>query len=375
MTSRTQEDHARVTAAIADDSVEKLFTHRFLFATELFESLVDAACFANLDALGAFSGPSFDPRELGVVARAEHALGYHVRKLETRGYLARHGDRYHRTGAAPASPEACAQALAEVPEASVGGEIVSLLVAEGPAFFRGEKSGEEILFSPIRLPLWFRYFSNDNLLYSVNNELGALALSRELPPGGSILEVGGGCGSAAELALRSLEGRVARYVFTEVVPTFLRRGERAARAAARGAEVCALKLDMTRPWEPQGIVPGSFDAVYSVNCFHVAPDLDFVLREARAAVKPGGLVAVSECLRPTHVDTPIYVEFIFNFLESFTNVGLHGTRRPNHGFLTPAAWRASFEHAGLGNVQVTPDVDRVAETYPFFFVGALTARA
>lgn len=368
-----------MTAAIADDSVEKLFTHRFLFATELFENLVDAACFANLDALGAFSGPSFDPRELGVVARAEHALGYHVRKLETRGYLARgrggDGDRYHRTGEAPASPEACAQALAEVPEALVGGEIVSLLAAEGPAFFRGEKSGEEILFSPIRLPLWFRYFSNDNLLYSVNNELGALALSRELPLGASILEVGGGCGSAAELALKSLEGRVSRYLFTEVVPTFLRRGERAARAAARGAEFSALKLDMTKPWEPQGIAPGSFDAVYSVNCFHVAPDLDFVLREARAALKPGGLVAVSECLRPTHVDTPIYVEFIFNFLESFTNVELHGARRPNHGFLTPAAWRASFEHAGFGNVRVTPDVDRIAETYPFFFVGALTARA
>jgi hypothetical protein len=235
VTSRTQEDQARVTAAIADDSVEKLFTYRFLFATELFENLVDAACFANLDALGAFAGPSFDPRELGVVARAEHALRYHVRKLETRGYLARDGGddgtRYRRTGKPPESPESCAQALAEVPEASVGGEIVSLLAAEGPAFFRGEKS-EEILFSPIRLPLWFRYFSNRNLLYSVNNELGALALSRELPSGSAILEVGGGCGSAAELALRSLAGRVSRYLFTEVVPTFLRRGERAARAAA-----------------------------------------------------------------------------------------------------------------------------------------------
>ena len=50
-----------------------------------------------------------------------------------------------------------------------------------PAFLRGEKTGEEILFSPARLPLWFDYFSNDNLLYQINNRLGAEAVARALP--------------------------------------------------------------------------------------------------------------------------------------------------------------------------------------------------
>ena len=119
---------------------------------------------------------------------------------------------------------------------------MTLLAAEAPEFFRGNKTGEEILFSPVRLPLWIRYFSNANILYAINNTLGAETLARVLPEEGvEVLEVGGGCGSAAEAALRRLGARVARWRFTELVPTFARRGERAARAAAAGE----------RAWRPR----------------------------------------------------------------------------------------------------------------------------
>ncbi|HEV8268630.1 MAG TPA: methyltransferase, partial [Thermoanaerobaculia bacterium] len=262
------------------------------------------------------------------------------------------------------------------PDAAVGAEVVKTLAAEAPRFFRGEVTGEEILFSPTKLPLWIRYFSNANILYAINNTLGAEALSRALPaPGAAVLEVGGGCGSAAEEALKKLGARAATYRFTEVVPTFARRGERAARAAASPeTSVTASKLDMTKPWADQGIAPESADAVYSVNCFHVAPDLDFVLAEARTALKPGGVCVVSECVRPSKLSRPVYVEFIFDFLESFTKVTTHPVKRPTHGFLTPAAWHASFLSAGFPDVSILPDVDRLAERYPDFVVGAVTAR-
>jgi SAM-dependent methyltransferase len=168
---------------------------------------------------------------------------------------------------------------------------------------------------------------------------------------------------------------VARWRFTELVPTFARRGERAARAAAGpGTLVEAARLDMTKPWEAQGVAPGSFDAVYSVNCFHVAPDLAFVLSEARAALRPGGVAVVSECVKPGAHPPPSYVDFVFDFLTSFTDVRTEPVLRPNHGFLSPAAWRASFAAAGFRDVEVFPDVDAVAARFPKFFVGALVAR-
>ena len=355
-------DFNDVVGAIADERVRALFSQRFLVATEIYDELVDAACLRIFEEIGGkFSAEEEFPEH------TRPAFRYVVEKLAHGGFL-RKGNE---------TVESLAAELAETePDAAVGAEIVTLLAAEAPDFFHGKKSGEEILFAPARLPLWIRYFSNANILYAINNTLGAETLSRVLPAAGAeVLEIGGGCGSAAEEALRRLGSSVSRWRFTELVPTFARRGERAARAAAApGTAVEAAKVDMTKPWEAQGIAPASFDAVYSVNCFHVAPDLGFVLREARAALTPGGVAVVSECVRPGKNPPPSYVDFVFNFLTSFTNVALDPVLRPNHGFLSPAAWRANFAAAGFRDVALVPDVDAVAARYPKFFVGAVAAR-
>jgi len=380
--TRSARDFPLVSAAIDDPAIRALFTERFLVATEIYDALVDAACWKLLGDVGALPGPGEERDEETLLAqypeRARPVLRYMIEKLTDAGFLRRVSER-GVAGAAPAPPDVAALAAelaAAEPDAAVGAEIVSLLADEGAAFLRGEKTGEEILFSPARLPLWIRYFSNANILYAINNTLGAEALTRVLPASGAeILEIGGGCGSAAEAALPRLGARVARWRFTELVPTFARRGERAARAAAApGTLVEAAKLDMTKPWAEQGVLPGTFDSVYSVNCFHVAPDLGFVLAEAKAALKPGGVVVVSECVKPGAHPPPSYVDFVFDFLTSFTDVKTDPVLRPNHGFLSPAAWRASFAAAGFHGVEVLPDVDAVAARFPKFFVGALVAQ-
>jgi SAM-dependent methyltransferase len=367
-------DFPDVIGAISDDGVRALFSQRFLVATEIYDELVDAACLRIFEEVAReFSAEEEFP------SHTQPALRYIIEKLTHAGFLRRvsGAGKYDVARTPKSTVESLAAELAATePDAAVGAEIVTLLAAEAPEFFRGTKTGEEILFSPARLPLWIRYFSNVNILYAINNTLGAEALQRVLPPyGAEVLEVGGGCGSAAEAALLRLGSRVSRWRFTELVPTFARRGERAARAAAApGTLVQAAKLDMTKPWEDQGVEPGSFDAVYSVNCFHVAPDLGFVLAEAKAALKPGGLAVVSECVKPGAHPPPSYVDFVFNFLSSFTNVTLDPVLRPNHGFLSPTAWRASFTAAGFREVTLIPDVDAVAARYPKFFVGAIAAR-
>ena len=410
--ARSARDFPLVSAAIGDPAIRALFTERFLVATEIYDALVDAACWKLLGDIGARPGPGEEREEEEILAeypaRTHPALRYMIEKLTDAGYLLGRVSGRGAAGLVSAPPNASAPidllrkssstvSLAETPEAlngprsvaslaaelasvepdaAVGAEIVSLLADEGAAFFRGEKTGEDILFSPVRLPLWIRYFSNANILYAINNTLGAEALSRLLPASGAeVLEIGGGCGSAAEAALARLGARVARWRFTELVPTFARRGERAARAAASpGTLVEAARLDMTKPWDAQGALPGTFDAVYSVNCFHVAPDLAFVLAQARSALKLGGVVVVSECVKPGASPPPCYVDFVFDFLASFTDVATDPALRPNHGFLSPAAWRASLAAAGFRDVTILPDVDAVAARFPRFFVGAVAAR-
>lgn len=381
--SRTSEaQFPALSALIPDPEVRALFTWPFLRASEVFDELVDAASAEVLRRAGAWPvGNGTDPAALvasrGWAPRSLPLVAFVHRKLAAAGFLETDGGTYAASGREPGDLAALEAELAAVDlDSAVAGEAVRILVEEAGAFLAGERTGEEILFRPDRLPLWFRYFSNRNLLYSVNNTLGALALSRVLPQsGGRVLEIGGGAGSAAEAALARLGGRVSRYLFTEVVPTFARRGERAARAAAApGVAVDAAKLDMTKPWAPQGAEPGAFDAVYSVNCFHVAPDLSAVLDEARQALAPGGWLVVSECVRPLGNEQPIYVELVFDLLESFTQVALDPVARPTHGFLTPAAWRESLRRAGFVDVTFLPDAEELARSYPSFFASAVAAR-
>jgi SAM-dependent methyltransferase len=382
MTAARAVRHPDVAALLREDGIDALFTERFMGAAEVFDDLVNAACWAILDGMGRLppedGAPEAVARDEGPIpSRARPAFRYLFDKLLSAGALVRNGSALVRSAPPPRGVESLTAELAgREPDAAVGAEIVRILVHEAPAFFAGAKTGEEILFAPGRLPLWFRYFSNGNVLYAVNNALGAEILSRAVPGGASILEVGGGGGSAAEAVLARLGRGVSRYRFTELVPAFARRGERAARAAASpGTTVETGRLDMTKPWRDQGIEPASFDAVYSVNCFHVAPDLPFVLSEAKAALKTGGAAVVSECIRPSVHDRPTWVEFVFDFLESFTNVKTDPVLRPTHGFLTPGAWRRSFVAAGFRLVEVIPDVDRLARHYPDFFVGAVVARS
>jgi SAM-dependent methyltransferase len=378
-------EFAQLRAAIADERVRELFPFRFLAVNETFARLVDATACRILSSIDALPGPAGmtvqqAKKAFSIPWRRTVALKFLYEKLSCSGVLRQWNGRYFPGAVAVDDFEVVAAELAaREPGAAVAAEILATLIQEAKRYFRGETSGDEILFAPQQLPLWLKYFSNDNPLYAINNTIGAEALSRLVPENGGafeILEIGGGCGSAAEQAMRTLGSAITRYRFTEVAETFARHGERAARAAAAPSTVVeSARLDMTLPWAAQGVEPGTFDAVYAVNCFHVAPDLEFVVTEAARALKPGGTVVVSECVRPTTLARPIHAEIIFDFLDSFTDVMTDPVKRPTHGFLTPTAWQATFEAAGLGDVTVLPDVDAIARDYPDFVVGAVLARA
>ncbi|HXM75825.1 MAG TPA: methyltransferase domain-containing protein, partial [Thermoanaerobaculia bacterium] len=134
-----------------------------------------------------------------------------------------------------------------------------------------------------------------------------------------------------------------------------------------------LRVDMDRDFPDQGIASEIADVVYAVNTVHIAKDLAATLRRIRLTLKPGGTAVFSECIRPFD-GQPIYVEFVFNFLENFTGVATDEATRPNHGFLTPENWRRAFHAAGFEEPRILPDVEELARHYDAFFVAAVSAR-
>ena len=379
-------------ARIPDPAVRSLFTPQFILCSEEFDRFTVDTLLNLVSDLGLSEALSYGTSVAELVAsrgwspRATIPLTWFLRKLAAEEHVTVEGSGadavYRSRGTLPVGEpdRAEARSLALDRRSAPPFAVVRAMIDHVPAFLRGELSGEEVLFHPSKLPLWFDYFSNDNLLYQINNRLGAEAVLRALPVGrpASVVEIGGGSGSAAlavaeRLARDGALSRIGRYVFTEIVPTFLRRAERTIRARWPGLAAEFRRLDMDREFADQGIEPRSADVVYAVNTIHIAQDLAATLARIRETLRPGGVAVFSECVRPFE-GQPIYVEFVFNFLENFTGVATDPRTRPNHGFLTPRSWRRSLAAAGFEKPEILPDVETLARHYEAFFVAAVSAR-
>jgi SAM-dependent methyltransferase len=393
VTART-EDLDTLLARIPDLRIRELFSHEFILCAEHFDRFTLDSVLRVVHELGLEAALDRGTTAAGIVAergfapRARVPIAWFLAKLAAEDLLETSGAGpdadpvYRARGPLPSGDpdRAEAQARAIDPRSMPAFAVVRAMLEHVPAFLRGEKTGEEILFSPARLPLWFDYFSNDNLLYEINNRLGAEAVARALPATrrATVVEIGGGSGSAAlavgeRLAREARLPRIERYCFTEIVPTFLRRAERSLRARFPELPAEFSRLDMNADFAAQGIPAGVADVVYAVNTVHIARDLAATLARIRETLKPGGVAVFSECVRP-FPGQPIYVEFVFNFLENFTGVATDPATRPNHGFLTPENWRRAFQAAGFEQPQILPDVEELAKHYDAFFVAAVSAR-
>jgi len=369
------------------------FTASFVRSARLYDEFVHRLVFSVFRTSGLAAAVTGEPGTAEEIiaraglepARARVPVEWILRRLSHRCVLEQtdgHGQPRFRVRAAV--PELDPASVLEEQHRQDPSWLPSYVLAETvardyPAFLRGERTGEEILFSPSRLRLWVDFFSNDNGLYAVNNLVGAGAVEEWLPPGPvAIMELGGGLGSGAAALLDGLRraGRwpdIREYRFTELVPFFLRRGQHTLQT--RFPEASFLKfgsLDMNRSFEEQGVAPGSLSLVYAVNTLHVARDLDLTIRGIFHSLAPGGRLVASECIRTTPAQA-VYIEFIFNLMETFRSPVLHPTYRPNGGFLTPEQWLGAMKAGAFADVVVLPDIAALRDRFPDFNVGAVGA--
>src|SRR5215510_2232630 len=246
-----------------------------------------------------------------------------------------------------------------------------------PAVATGQQGADHNLFGHQGVPLWLKYFNNDNLTYAVNNWVGAAAAADRLfsQPTLRVLEIGAGTGSATEILLtlfgeRGLLPQLQRFVITEPNAYFRRCNQRKLTALYPNLPLEWSTVDLDLPWSAQGVGPGEFDVVYAVNVMHVSKNLLFSLKEARSALATDGWLVIGECVRP-YDNQPMYPELMFQILDSFNNVETDPEIRPNPGFLTAEQWRRAFLRAGFDQVEVAPDIERIREIYPHFFTGAI----
>src|SRR5262245_16109184 len=235
-----------------------------------------------------------------------------------------------------------------------------------PRVARGEANGDRALL--MKASLWVAYFANANGYYALNNRVVAAAVAaRAAGRPARVLELGAGLGSASEAVLARLSA-VERYHVTEPLPFFRRRAERTLRAAHPALAFEFGAVDQNGAWAAQGVRPAGHSLVVGVNVFHLARDLVATLREAFAALEPGGWLVAGEAIRP-HPAACVGAELPFQILQSYHAVETDPVLRPTPGFLTAEGWAGALGRAGFGEIELVPDAARLRDLWE----GAITA--
>lgn len=360
-----------------------LFTRPFLFLHKVSRIYTARTCLLLLLDLGwegrLRCGVSLEDLVATATPQVRKPLAWMLPFLAGEGLLECENGRYTLTG----TPDLELRALREEAERQAPGHRVNFDLLDGVRshirpFFTEGKAGEGLLFDLALFPLWLAYFRNENLCYLPNNLLTLLALKEGLPEGARVLELGAGAGSFAQLVAQrgAAEGwlaLIAEYRFTDVAPTFLRRAQRDLKDTTPGLPLSFKALDLNLPLQAQGIEPGSLDAIVGINVLHVAHHLDATLKELRHCLKPGGRLVIGECVKP-NLAKPLYLEFFFTFIRSFTEVQLDPQWRPAHGFLDPESWNRALGHAGFAEVDFIPPPRPLMNQHPTFNATGITAR-
>jgi len=370
--------------AMTPDLPEELFDDEFHVACERLDRFIGAlvrSMARDLDLVGRRLPTAAElTAARGWSADGQLALEWLLETLELYG----HADRT-ATGwevAAPLdgeSPEAIrAEAVAALPATEPAYRVMELSAAALPSVLAGKTRGEDAIFGPSTLGLWFDYCSNANPHYAINNRLLAIAGSRAAGPGARVFEVGGGGGSAAQALLAELtaDGKPpAHYTFTELHPAFLRRGGRTVQASLPpGCGLATMRYDVNLDPASQSVPAGQFDLVVAVNTLHLAQDPVQALAYLRGLLSPGGAVVLGELVRPTPL-APVHLELPFAMLEAYRRAPLAAGIRQRPGFMSFAGWRQALQEAGFGEVSLLPEnLEHCAQVYPGYYCAAITAR-
>lgn len=318
--------------------------------------------------------------ERGWVAGSETTLRWLLSTLELFGHASRRGDAWviAAFNSTPSSAQLRSAALATNPAVEPAYEVLALAAAALPDVLRGTVRGEDALFGPRTMGVWFSYFSNDNPLYAPSNRVTATAAARAACPSPRVLELGGGGGSAAEEVARRLTAAGKPpwlYHFSELQPAFLRRGARVAQAALPPATAFgAFRYDINEPPAAQGVEPRQYDLIVAVNTVHLARDLTVTLTMLRSLLADGGALVLGELIRPASTGA-VHLELPFSLLSSFRETAAASAGRRPAGFLPEAMWRDALHAAGFRRISTLPkSLAACAERYPGFYAAAFTAR-
>ena len=165
---------------------------------------------------------------------------------------------------------------------------------------------------------------------ALHAELTAKAAEGEL----RLLEIGAGTGGTTAALLPMLQSfgdRLAEYRYTDLSRAFLMHAEE--HYAPRLPALKTAIFDVCRPLAGQPIERARYDAVIATNVLHATPNMRETVRNAKAALKRGGVLLVNEIS-----EWSWHTHFTFGLLEGWWLYEDAPLRLPGSPGLSPEGW-------------------------------------
>ncbi|SOO20299.1 Polyketide synthase (fragment) [Xanthomonas citri pv. fuscans] len=158
-----------------------------------------------------------------------------------------------------------------------------------------------------------------------------------------LLEIGAGTGGTSAgvfEALRPWAGSIDEYAYTDVSRAFLKHAEQ--RYGSDNPYLRYLIFDVERPLAPQSVEEGAYDVVIATNVLHATRDIRQTLRNAKAALRGGGLILINEinCFS-------LVAHLTFGLTEGWWRFTDTALRLPGSPALRADAWARVLEAEGF----------------------------
>ncbi|WP_211905902.1 SDR family NAD(P)-dependent oxidoreductase [Ralstonia syzygii] len=217
-----------------------------------------------------------------------------------------------------------------------------------PAILRGEQQATGVIFPGGSMALVEDIYKNNRISDYFNAVLGEVVADvarrhAEVDRPLRILEIGAGTGGTTAGLIDRLQPwreRIAEYCYTDVSQAFLRHAE--ARFAPAAPYLRTAIFDVSRACSEQGIRTHHYDLVIATNVLHATPDLRRTLRNAKTALRRGGLLLLNEIS-----ERSMFTHLTFGLLEGWWLYDDAALRIEGCPGLYPERWRQLLQSQGF----------------------------
>ena len=230
-------------------------------------------------------------------------------------------------------------------------QLLDACLKDLPSVLTGEKSATSVLFPDGSMALVEGVYKHNKISDYFNRVLieAALAYIESRPKDAEplrILEIGAGTGGTTAGLLAALapwRAHIDEYCYTDLSHAFLQHG---AHEFGRDNPFLQTRLfDVSRSCLEQGIATDRYHLVVATNVLHATPEIRQTLRNAKAALRKGGLLLLNEIS-----EASLFTHLSFGLLEGWWLYQDRALRIPGCPGLSPAGWQAVLEQEGLSPV-------------------------